>query len=737
MLYDSYVNQVKKAARIKDKIIKYKLPIFIVIGAIFAFLIFFVSTKGIVLGDVKIPNHFVYGEDITPKSGAMFSGVSFEYRAVGEELWSSDVPTTPGEYEVRATSKRAFGGRGHSNPQTFVIEPLNCDINAESQSITYGENPDIGASSLLKGHHIECTSFIYDDVSLNTTSVKPDLKYTHIYDETGADVTNCYNLNAISSDITFNKRSLEITIDSSTKIYDGMILKNDQYQITSGSLAFDDRIEIVIEKYIINAGKIDNISSSYRILNGAKESTINYDVKIIPGYLQIDKRPIVITSDNQTITYDGNSHSSTYTYSGDLITGHSFELVSNPTVINVGTYTNEIKLRVVDSEGNDVTSNYELSYIFGKIEILKRDLHVKMLNQMKVYDNKALTSNIYELQAGELIETHDISVVGLASITDVGIISNGANVKISYNGNDVTANYNIIVEEGTLEVTPRPISIKPCDISAVYDGMYHGPADFEYIDSNTTLFEDESFILCFNERFKYVGNYKSRIELYEILRNNKDDITKNYDVTVYDGDIEILARPISVKPEDIEAIYDHEYHTSSSFEYVNNSLELISDDGITFVYNEGYRDYPGGVSRITEIKFKNEDARNSYEITTLPGSIKILKRDIKVKPEDLELIYDSFDHVSNETVIENINDHELLRRIRVSIKTDGIVNEYTEVPVINSITDCAIYYDEEEITDNFNIILNTGTLNVLKRPLKVIAGSASKVYDNKILTLNE
>lgn len=109
MLYDSYVNQVKKAARIKDKIIKYKLHIFIVIGAIFAFLIFFVLTKGIVLSDV----------------------------------------------------------------------------NATSQSITYGENPDVGVSSLLKGHHIECTSFIYDDVSLNTTSVKPDLKYTYIYNESG------------------------------------------------------------------------------------------------------------------------------------------------------------------------------------------------------------------------------------------------------------------------------------------------------------------------------------------------------------------------------------------------------------------------------------------------------------------------------------------------------------------------------------------------------------------------
>ena len=737
MLYDSYVSQVKKAARIKDKIIKYKLPIFIVIGAIFAFWIFFVSTKGIVLSDVKLPNHFVYGEDITPDSSAMFSGVSFEYRAVGEELWSSEVPTTPGEYEVRATSKRAFGGKGHSKPQLFVIEPLSCDVKAISSSITYGENPEVSSDSLLKGHHIECTSYIYDDVSLNSTSVKPDLKYTHIYDETGADVTDCYSLNAISSDITFNKRSLEITIDSSTKIYDGMILKNNQYQITSGSLAFDDRIEIVIEKYIINAGKIDNVESSYRILNGSKDSTINYDVKIIPGYLQIDKRPIVITSDNQIITYDGNHHTSTYTYSGELITGHSFEFVSNTTVLNVGTYSNDLKLRIVDSEGNDVTSNYELTYIYGKIEILKRDLHVKMLNQSKVYDNLALTSSAYELQDGELVEAHDISVIGVASIIDVGTISNGANVKISSNGLDVTANYNIIIEEGTLEVTPRPISIKPCDISALYDGEYHGPKDIDYIDPNITLFEGESFVLTYSEAYKYAGTYKSKIESYKILRNNEEDITKNYNVTLAEGDIEILVRPVSVKPKDIEVVYDNEYHQASSFEYVNNGLELISDDGITFVYNEGYRDYPGGVSRITEIKFKNEDAKNSYEFTTLSGSIKILKRDIKVKPEDLEITYDSFDHTSSEAVIENINDHELLGKITVSIKTDGIVNEYTETPVINSITNCVIYYDEEKITDNFNIILNMGTLNVLKRPLKVIAKSASKVYDNKVLTLNE
>ena len=737
MLYDSYVSQVKKAARIKDKIIKYKLPIFIVIGAIFAFWIFFISTKGIVLGDVELPNHFVYGEDITPDSSAMFSGVSFEYRAVGEELWSSEVPTTPGEYEVRATSKRAFGGKGHSKPQLFVIEPLSCDVKAISSSITYGENPEVSSDSLLKGHHIECTSFIYDDVSLNSTSVKPDLKYTHIYDETGADVTDCYSLNAISSDITFNKRSLEITIDSSTKIYDGMILKNNQYQITSGSLAFDDRIEIVIEKYIINAGKIDNVESSYRILNGSKESTINYDVKIIPGYLQIDKRPIVITSDNQTITYDGNTHSSTYTYSGNLITGHSFEFVSNTTVLNVGTYSNDLKLRIVDSEGNDVTSNYELTYIYGKIEILKRDLHVKMLNQSKIYDNLALTSNAYELQDGELVETHDISVTGLASIIDVGTISNGANVKISSNGLDVTANYNIIIEEGTLEVTPRAISIKPCDISVIYDGEYHRPNDFEYIDSNITLFEGESFVLTYSEAYKYADSYKSKIESYKILRNNEEDITKNYDVTLTEGIIEILVRNISVKPEDIEVVYDNQYHQASSFKYVNDSLELIQTDGITFIYSEGYRDCPGGESQIIEINFQNEAAKNSYEFTTLTGSIKILKRDIKVKPKDLEITYDSFDHVSSEAIIENINDHELLGKITVSIKTDGIVNEYTETPVINSITNCFIYDGEEEITDNFNIILNTGTLNVLKRPLKVIAGSASKVYDNKVLTLNE
>jgi uncharacterized protein YnzC (UPF0291/DUF896 family) len=182
--------------------------------------------------------------------------------------------------------------------------------------------------------------------------------------------------------------------------------------------------------------------------------TIDFVLKT--GKLQVYLAELNITTQGLTKVYDGTAATNnSVTINGSLIDGDSI-LYCNAvgSIINVGTVVNKIDIKIVDSQGNDVTDIYKINGDYGTLEVVPREITITSKSASKKYTGSSLTCDDYDmtgtLAAGQSIYVNisgEQVYIGRSenTITSVYILDE--------NGDDVTANYNITKQNGTLTVT--------------------------------------------------------------------------------------------------------------------------------------------------------------------------------------------------------------------------------------------------------------------------------------------
>ena len=195
-------------------------------------------------------------------------------------------------------------------------------------------------------------------------------------------------------------------------------------------------------------------------------------------------RLIITAKDNLGIEYDGDAHGENGYDATGLATGHEITSVTiSGSRTNVGYYTDELEPSdAVIKEGNeDVTSHYEITYVPGDLEIIKRGLDEKNPVQIIAepntveYDGKAHGAKLNakgEIELGtsyttaRLVDGHYVDETTLditGSQTNVGVyeeelkpaVKAGATriVIRDKDGNDVTDNYALTLVNATLTIT--------------------------------------------------------------------------------------------------------------------------------------------------------------------------------------------------------------------------------------------------------------------------------------------
>ena len=173
------------------------------------------------------------------------------------------------------------------------------------------------------------------------------------------------------------------------------------------------------------------------------------------------KELVVTTNSNQSKTYGENDPTLTYTYSGNIsgetpkFTGNIKRTIGE----NVGSYKiNQGDLALSDN-GTFLTSNYNLIYNNVDFKINKRNITIKANNQTIDYGNSIAmeTSNI---TTSNLINGDTITSITLTqstvNVTESGIIT-PSNAVIKNGSNDVSNNYNITYQTGTLIIKDNGI----------------------------------------------------------------------------------------------------------------------------------------------------------------------------------------------------------------------------------------------------------------------------------------
>ena len=631
---------------------------------------------------------------------------------------------------------------------SITVTQLSIDIAPEVVSLTY----DGQEHSSSKVNFINSTSLVENQFYTFTSTTRKDvcnenniIESFKVYDKSGNDLTDNYDINFYNSTITISKLDVTIQAIDVNFTYDGKEHSSTKGKVVSGSIVDTHQIFVTTLKYVdvISNGSL-NILGVTIVDEEGNNVTSNYNVTTSnSGLITINKRHIEVSISDVSFVYDGKSHS-LYDYelvSGELVSNQIIKIESSPSFINASENDVEVDNSLVKIYENGInkTSNYDIALVndSAKITISKREVTIYPENIKAVYDGASKTTT--KGRGDNLLENDQVSIVSTLSPVNVGTYENSVkegSVVITNNGVNVTDNYLITTGIGKIVIEKRYIAIKPIDIDEKYNGLPHSVTSGEIASNSTSLAKDSHRIVVTTNSFvDACENIENNILSYQILEG-EEDVTNNYDVLCLPGKVTINPLDITISPIYEEVEYDGNYHSSSSL----NVSTLISSHVISsFACNEVIDvNYVGEVissyeskidpSSITIKDSEGNDVTKNYKISFLTGEIKILPKEITIKPNYQEFIYDGESHnvnqVSSDSLSQLIEGHKF-----TNVSSSSFTNVGTyENNLIQNVRILDSY--NNDVTGNYLINYAPNSLVILKREIENVKPlDASFEYD--------
>lgn len=415
-----------------------------------------------------------------------------------------------------------------------------------------------------------------------------------IYDSFDNNVTSNYNITPVYGTLTVNKRRIVVNANNIKKDYDGSSLSIDKtYEITGSSFSKDNIVSIsgssVLEGdtlYLTEKGETDeagvkqdiNFSFIVKKSNGDDVSK-NYDVSINNDsedkpYLEINQIDLKIQTTSKTKEYDGKAlkfeDDSTEGYTianGSLESGDTLSVKYLNSITNVGTVKNEVVVNIFDSESNDVTEKYNITYNLGSLEVTQHNItysyyktvdYTGIEEKLDFADVSFSGINVDNFKIDGYVsfsETDDVTLPGNHTV-NVTITSFEAKVtdedgNVSYE--DALNNYKFvpnIIKVGNESVTycilvinPKEVAIKINSIDSItYDGLSHESLVIKTLNSATpslaqNLLDGDTATIIFYENGSNTPDYTSAgTHIYEpniiVLDADGNDRTNLYNFTL-------------------------------------------------------------------------------------------------------------------------------------------------------------------------------------------------------------
>ena len=556
-----------------------------------------------------------------------------------------------------------------------------------------------------------------------------------VIDEDGADVTEYYTIEYQPGKLKVTPHYLEITADSLEKTYDGQSLKCETYKITDGSVVEGHILKATFTGSQLTVGtSVNKVSVTLTDGNG-KDVSGNYTVKCNDGTLKVVKRPITVTSASVERVYDGQPIScDDYSLTnGELVTGHTMRF-DNPSVIyNTGEADNSFSVAIYDANNTDVTSNYDVTRLFGKLKMLKIPLTVETAGAVKLYDGTPLINNTWRFISGDVLEGHTVVADFTGGITACGKVDNTAIFSVlDENGRNVTQNYGIEIVAGKLEVTKRGFVITSGSASKEYDGTPLTNTDITVLDG--TVAEGHTITLTSTASLTNAGEIDNTF-LTVIRDENGIDVTANYELTVSYGKLTVTKRRMIISSGTSSKEFDGTPLTNTATEVMSGevaegqTLTLVTTGTITNV---------GSVDNTFTAYISDgngTDVTSNYEIEMSVGTLTITPTRIHISTASAIKEYDGTPltapiyEIISDTGIQST--HSIQSAVMSSSITNAgrVTNSFAEFIIVDE--------NGTDVTSNYEITTSYGELIVQPREIVIRTGSASKDYDGEPLSCDE
>lgn len=286
-----------------------------------------------------------------------------------------------------------------------------------------------------------------------------------IKDADGKDVTDRYSVSVVSGRITITKRKITVKTENIEVQYNGQnVTERGEIFVTEGFLIEDDYIAVIEDaETIINVGSIENKKTIVTINNAVwhQDVTDCYDITYYYGTVSVVKRKLTVKSPDLSKVYDGTPLSpegGLVFVQGTLAELDRISCAYKNSITNVGSVVNEctILLSTQNPDVPSVSDNYDLTVLYGNLEIFPREITIKSPVSVFVYTGETFyTQDMLYLYDGSIAYGQRTSLLTKSSITEVGETENVFTVDIlDSNGRSTAKNYVINYEYGALVVIP-------------------------------------------------------------------------------------------------------------------------------------------------------------------------------------------------------------------------------------------------------------------------------------------
>ena len=472
--------------------------------------------------------------------------------------------------------------------------------------------------------------------------------------------------------------------------------------------------------------------------------TSQFIVKTQNGELEITKRNVTLTSATAQKEYDGKALTNdTVTVGGDGFAtgeGATYTVTGSQTVkgSSANTFTYELN-------SNTKADNYTITKIEGTLTVIDRESKYEITVVSKSgtakYSGSAQTVTGFETLTFE-VEGQTYTVTGLTasgSGTNVGSYPNvisGTAVVLDANRNDVTGQFTVKKQQGTLEIIKRNVTLTSASDSKEYDGK-------ALTNSNVTV-SGEGFVTGEGATYNVTGSQtlvgtSQNAFTYEL---NEGTLADNYNITKAEGQLNVTDRDakfaITLEANSASIMYDGEPHEVSGFKTTTFTFDgvIFKVENITAEANgtdaNEYTTRTDGTAVVKDAA--GNDVTSQFAVTVTPGKLTITKRNVTLTSATDTKMYDGTALTNDEVTVSGDG----------FVEGEGATYNVTGSQTLVGESRNAFTYVLNAGTkaDNYNITTNFGTLTITDRPdsekyeITVKANSGTFTYDGTEKTVS-
>ena len=543
-----------------------------------------------------------YG-DANPVFTGAITGIKNGDNITATYASAATATSAPGAYAIVPTLVDPAGALVNytvvSNNGVLTVNAAPLTVVADSATSAYGTANPVFTGTITGLKNGDAITATYTSAT-DATSNAGTYPITPVLSDPTNKLSN-YSVTLTNGTLTITPVPLTITAANATRLYgDPNVLSG-----TITGLLNGDNITATYTSAAATAAV-----GTYPIVPAAVDPAGklgNYTVTLNNGTLTVTPAPLSVAAANASRAYgDPNVLSGTITgiKNGDNITA-TYSTTATATSVP-GTYP--IVPALVDPTAK--LGNYTVTSTNGTLTVTPAVLTVTAANASMVYGDPvpALTGTITGIKNGENITaSYSTAATSASPVGTYAIVPT-----VTDNATGALANYTVVINSGTLTVTPAPLTATAANAAQLY-----GDASPIFLGAITGLKNGDNITVSFSSP----ATATSTVGLYPIIPTLSDPTAKlsNYAVTINNGVLTISPAPLTVQAADAT----RPVNTANPI-FTGTITGIKNNDNITATFDSpALQTDPAGTYPIIPTLVDPGGLLVNYTVTSINGTLTV------------------------------------------------------------------------------------------------------------------